>query len=90
MVMGGAFRGGDFYGSTRPDGAGNIYPTLIQGGPDDTDSGTAPRGRWIPTTSVDQYAATIARWFGVQETELQTIFPNINNFPTSNLGFMNS
>lgn len=89
MVMGGAVAGGNFFGSTRPDGTGNIYPTLVQGGPDDTDGGTAPRGRWIPTTGVDQYAATLARWFGVTDAELASVFPNIGNFTTSNLGFMN-
>lgn len=89
MVIGGAVNGGDFYGSARPDGTGNLYPTLVQGGPDDTDSGTVPRGRWIPTTSVDQYAATLARWFGVADSELPSVLPNIGNFTTSNLGFMN-
>jgi uncharacterized protein (DUF1501 family) len=58
-------------------------PTFVLSGPDDTSS-----GRWIPTTSVDQYAATIARWFGVDEPNLTTIFPNLPRFATSNLGFM--
>jgi uncharacterized protein (DUF1501 family) len=89
MVMGGAVLGGDFYGSTRPDGSGSIFPTLVQGGPDDTDGGTAPRGRWIPTTSVEQYAATLARWYGLPESEIPVVFPNSVNFPTTNLGFMN-
>lgn len=89
LVIGGAVYGGDFYGSTRPDGTGNLYPTLVQGGPDDTDAGSTPRGRWIPTTAVDQYGATLARWFGVADSELPSVFPNIGNFTTSNLDFMN-
>lgn len=90
IVIGGSVLGGDFYGSTRPDGTGNYYPTLVQGGPDDTDGGTAPRGRWIPTTSVDQYANTLARWFGLpQDTPtLTSVFPNIGNFTTPFLTFM--
>lgn len=92
FVMGGSVLGGDFYGSLRPDGTGNYFPTLTLGGPDDTDSGTGPRGRWIPTTSVDQYASVMARWFGLpQDTPtLNSVFPNLANFPGTNsqLGFL--
>lgn len=79
FILGGAVRGGDFYGT---------YPTLALGGPDDTDSGSNPRGRWIPTTSVDQYGATLASWFGLTGAEVATVFPFISRFPTSNLGFL--
>lgn len=88
FIIGGSVLGGNFYGSTRPDGSGNIYPTLQLGGPDDTDGGSNPRGRWIPTTSVDQYSATLARWFGVADADLNTLFPNLSHFSSSNLGFM--
>ena len=88
LVLGGAVMGGNIYGSTRPDGTGNIFPTLQLGGPDDVDTGTSPRGRWLPTTSVDQYAATLARWFGLTDSDLSAVFPNIANFPVNNLGFM--
>ena len=82
LVMGDGVNGGDFYGT---------YPTLAKGGPDDTDGGSSPRGRWIPTTAVDQYAATMARWFGVSNSDLSgTVFPNLGNFANSDLGFMNS
>jgi uncharacterized protein (DUF1501 family) len=75
LVMGGAVKGNAIYGT---------FPTLALGGPDDTGS----NGRWIPTTSVDQFAATLATWFGVANTDLPSIFPNLVNFPTSNLGFL--
>ncbi|HVF86813.1 MAG TPA: DUF1501 domain-containing protein, partial [Pyrinomonadaceae bacterium] len=75
LMMGGAVRGGDFYGS---------FPTLALGGPDDTDS----RGRWIPTTSVEQYAATLATWYGLSASDLPIVFPFIGRFATSNLGFL--
>lgn len=90
FVMGGSVIGGDFYGSLRPDGSGTYFPTLVQGGLDDTDSGTAPRGRWIPTTSVDQYASQLARWFGLSPADQATVFPNLVNFPGtfSQLGFL--
>ena len=87
LVMGGAVRGGDFYGMNTSNGT--PFPTLQQGGPDDTDGGSAPRGRWIPTTSVDQYAATLARWYGLPESQMTTVFPNIGHFTSSDLGFMN-
>jgi len=74
-VAGGAVRGGSIYGQ---------FPTLVSGGPDDTGSG----GLWIPTTSVDQYAATLATWFGVGTADLYTIFPNLTRFATPNVGFM--
>jgi len=89
LVLGGAVMGGNIYGSTRPDGTGSIFPTLTLGGPDDIDTGTNPRGRWLPTTGVEQYAATLGRWFGLTEADLPVIFPNIGNFPVTNLGFMN-
>ncbi len=90
FVMGGSVLGGDIYGSLRPDGTGNYFPTLTLGGSDDTDTGTAPRGRWIPTTSVDQYAAQLARWFGLATVDQAAVFPNLANFPGtfSQLGFL--
>lgn len=45
-------------------------------------------GRWIPSVSVDQYAATLAAWFGVSLGDLTTVFPNLSNFPDWNVGFM--
>ena len=86
LVMGGKVKGGAFYGSLRPDGTGVPYgyPTLALGGPDDTDT----RGRWIPTTAVDQYAATLASWYGLAPTDLASVFPNLSRFATSDLGFM--
>ena len=44
-------------------------------------------GRMIPTTSADQYAATLARWFGVDEADMSVIAPNIGNFAAQDLGF---
>lgn len=90
FVMGGAVAGGDFYGSLRPDGTGTYFPNMTKGGMDDTDSGTAPRGRWIPTTSVEQYCVQLARWFGLPQNEELAVFPNLNNFTGahSQLSFM--
>jgi uncharacterized protein (DUF1501 family) len=75
FIVGGAVKGGDMYGR---------FPTLARGGPDDADTS----GRWIPTTSVEQYGATLARWFGVPEAALATVFPNLSKFASANLGFM--
>jgi uncharacterized protein (DUF1501 family) len=83
FVMGDAVLGGNFYG--RPTSNGSIFPTLVNNGPDDVSN----RGRFVPTVSVEMYAATLARWFGLNESEMSLVFPYINNFPTSNLGFMN-
>jgi len=82
LVIGASVIGGDFYGVSGP--SGTVFPTLQLGGPDDTDT----RGRWIPTTSVDQYAATLARWFGVDEININTVFPQLRNFSTRDLRFM--
>ncbi len=79
FVMGGSVLGNRIYGT---------YPTLALGGPDDTDGGTSPRGRWIPTTSVEQYAATLATWYGLSTSDLPAVFPLISRFPNSNLGFI--
>ena len=82
FVVGGAVRGGDFYGVPGPNGT--VFPVLQLSGPSDTDN----RGRWIPTTSVEQYAATLASWYGVSPADIPIVFPNIDRFETSNLGFM--
>lgn len=88
LVLGGSVMGGNIYGNTRPDGSGSYFPTLQLGGPDDVDTGSGARGRWLPTTGVEQYAATLAQWFGVSGQDISAIFPNLGNFPVSNLGFM--
>lgn len=82
FVMGGAVVGGEFYGVAGPNGM--VYPTLQLSGPNDTDS----RGRWIPTAAVEQYAATLATWFGLAPGDLSTVFPLIGRFTTPNLGFL--
>jgi uncharacterized protein (DUF1501 family) len=74
LVLGGAVSGGRLYGT---------LPNLAPDGPDD-----AAWGQVIPTTAVDQYAATLSRWYGVPEGEIATVFPNIGRFATSDLGFM--
>jgi len=74
FIVGGAVKGGNLYGK---------MPTLTVNGPDDTGL-----GRWIPTTSVDEYAATLAMWFGVSATDLSTVLPNIGRFAKPNLGFL--
>ena len=58
-------------------------PDLVVGGNWDTGL-----GRWIPSTAVDEYSATIAKWFGVTPSDLNTVFPNLSRFPTADLGFM--
>jgi uncharacterized protein (DUF1501 family) len=82
FVMGGAVRGGDFYG--RPTANGTFFPTLVNNGPDDADT----RGRFIPSTSVEQYAGTLSKWFGLPDADIPIAFPNAGNFPTMDLGFM--
>lgn len=74
LIMGGAVRGQRVY---------NSYPSLVLGGPNDT-----TQGRWIPTVSVDEYSATLAKWFGVSTTNLSTVFPNLGRFARPDLGFM--
>ena len=61
---------------------------LVVGGNQDADSGTGARGRWIPTMSVDQYASTLALWYGLSNSDLALAFPNIGRFATADVGFM--
>ena len=86
FVMGDSVRGGDFYGV--PGSNGTVFPTLAPNGPDDTDQGGNARGRWIPTTAVDQYGATLASWFGMANADLPAVFPNLSRFGAANLGFL--
>jgi len=74
LIMGGAVNGQRTYGR---------FPTLAVNGPDDTDT-----GRWIPSTAIDQYFATLATWFGVDSGNLSAVFPNLGRFSTPNLGFV--
>jgi uncharacterized protein (DUF1501 family) len=76
IVLGGSVLGAQTYGT---------FPTHALSGPDDA----GDRGNWIPTTSLDQYAATLGGWFGVSDDDLKArIFPNLVNFPATRLGFM--
>jgi len=74
LIVGGAVKGQQTYGT---------FPALAVNGPDDTST-----GRWIPTTAIDQYFATLATWFGVDKSNLNTVFPNLGRFSSPNLGFI--
>ncbi len=75
LILGGAVQGGDIYGQ---------FPTFALGGPNDAGN----NGRWVPSASVDQYGATVAKWFGVSSTDLASIFPNLPNFSTPTFSFL--
>lgn len=75
IIMGGAVKGGDIYGTMPEDFTLNSADDFGD-------------GRIIPTTSVDQYAATLAKWFGLSMNEINAVFPNLSRFNTSDLGFM--
>jgi len=75
LVLGGAVKGGRLYGS---------FPSHVLGGPDDASN----RGLLIPTTSLDQYGATLAKWFGVDAAGMAKVFPNLGAFASADLGFM--
>lgn len=74
FVAGGAVRGKQFYGAA---------PAVAVNGPDDVG-----QGRLLPSTSVDQFAATLASWFGVSDTDLNLVVPNIGNYSLKNIGFV--
>lgn len=74
FVLGGAVRGGRFYGTA---------PRISV-----TSDDQVGQGRLLPSTSVDQYAATLASWFGVSADNLRLITPNLGRFATPNLGFI--
>ncbi len=74
LVMGGAVAGGKIYGT---------MPEWKLDGADD-----AGKGRIVPSTSNDQFGATLAKWFGIADGELDTLFPNLKNFTQRDLGFM--
>ena len=74
LIFGGAVKGQKTYGQ---------FPVQTVNGPNDTNT-----GRWIPTTAIDQYFATLATWFGIDADNLATVFPNLSRFPSSNLGFV--
>ncbi len=85
LVVGGAVRGRHFYGKPPPLSVGETEAP--------EDQWHIGQGRLIPTTAVDQYAATLARWFGVTGTEMNGILPNLRHFTTANghppdLGFL--
>ncbi|MCI1193082.1 DUF1501 domain-containing protein [Calidifontimicrobium sp. SYSU G02091] len=87
FVMGGAVRGGDIYGRFPQIGVKNANNNRFDSSPDQLDNGSL-----LPEISVDQFAATLARWMGVSDADALTIFPNLGNFNPSvrNLGFMNT
>ena len=74
FVLGGAVRGRAFYGTP---------PVIANNGPDDVG-----QGRLLPALAVDQFGATLGKWFGVSDTELATVMPNLANFTARDLGFM--
>ena len=76
FMLGGAVNGGRFYGAA---------PEVANNGADDVG-----QGRLLPSTSVDQYAATLGKWFGISDTDLLAVLPNLSNWTVSqrNLGFV--
>jgi len=76
FMLGGAVNGGRYYGTP---------PVVANDGPDDVG-----QGRLLPSTSVDQYAATLGKWFGISDTDLLTVLPNLSHWDASarTLGFV--
>ena len=85
LVVGGAVRGAALYGKAPPVSVTNSTTDAF-------DQWHVGQGRLLPSTSVDQYAGTLATWFGVQGTEMNAILPNLANFNSSDyprdVGFM--
>lgn len=81
FVMGGAVLGGQTHGR---------YPELVLGGPDDIGLHSwEMQGRWLPSAGVAQYAATLLRWFGLDETQLDTVLPELSAFGSArSMGFL--
>ncbi len=77
FVVGGAVKGKRTFGT---------FPVLNVTGPDAVPSSN--EGRWIPKTSVDEYSATLAKWFGVSQSNLGVVFPNLGRFASPDMGFM--
>ena len=75
FILGGGVRGGRHYG---------VAPEIST-----TGQNQVGQGRLLPTTSVDQYGATLSSWLGASSGEMSTLFPNIGNFSGTNLGFFN-
>jgi uncharacterized protein (DUF1501 family) len=77
MVIGGAVKGGKIYGN---------FHNMLVGTANPEDAG---QGRLIPACSVDQYAATLSKWMGANASDLNAVFPNLQNFGSAvDLGFM--
>ncbi|MDP3110382.1 DUF1501 domain-containing protein [Hydrogenophaga sp.] len=85
LIVGGAVRGRAFYGKAPPVSVTNSTTDAF-------DQWHVGQGRLLPSTSVDQYAGTLATWFGVQGTEMNGILPNLGNFNSGDsprdMGFM--
>jgi uncharacterized protein (DUF1501 family) len=77
FVLGGSVVGNTFIGG---------FPDLKLGAQSANDSGS--QGRWIPTIALDQYGATLAKWFGATPTDIASVFPNLTRFAVPDLGFM--
>jgi len=75
IVMGGTVKGGAMYGT---------FPDLVVNGT--MDSGN--NGAWVPGMAVDQVGSTLGKWFGMSAADMAYTFPNLGNFPTTDLGFM--
>ncbi|HEX6126312.1 MAG TPA: DUF1501 domain-containing protein [Pyrinomonadaceae bacterium] len=86
FVVGGGITAADFYGMNGANGT--PFPHIAFNTGDDADNGSGARGRWIPATSVEQYAATLARWYGLPDASMASVFPKIASFANTNLGFM--
>lgn len=80
LIVGSAVKGSS---ATNP-GTYGTFPQLLLGGPNDV----TQQGRWLPTSSTDQYAATLAKWFGLSTSQIGAALPNLANFSTADLGFM--
>jgi uncharacterized protein (DUF1501 family) len=74
FVVGGSVLGNKFYG--MPDMSGFVFPNLYMGNLGTNDSGG--QGRWIPTSSIEQYGATMAKWFGASDPDINQVFPNLD------------